>query len=306
MRNRNLILFSLLVLAVAFATGCAKRGLTKSDMDRGDAIEAKIARAEKMGIKNCNPKELAAAKATLAHARHEAAEKNYDKAEVDAYFAAADKAADDLIAMIGPCMEKMTPKPIAMAAAPTVTLTAEPETIMKGECATLTWSSTDATGAEIDQGIGDVGTSGSRKVCPPESIRYTITGAGAGGTATSSATVNVTQVVAAPMMENIHFDFDQSFIRGDAKPILGNVAAYMKKNPGANLQIEGHCDERGTSEYNIALGQRRADSTRKYLSNLGIDGKRISTISYGEEKPADPGHNEAAWAKNRRAVFVIR
>jgi len=80
----------------------------------------------------------------------------------------------------------------------------------------------------------------------------------------------------------------------------------MKKNPGAKVQIEGHCDERGTPEYNLALGQRRADSTKKYLVNLGIDGSRLSTISYGEEKPADPGHNEAAWAKNRRAVFDIR
>ncbi|HSM00214.1 MAG TPA: peptidoglycan-associated lipoprotein Pal [Candidatus Limnocylindria bacterium] len=246
MRNRNLILFSLLVLAVAFATGCAKRGMTKSDMDRGDAIEAKIARAEKMGIKNCNPKELAAAKATLAHARHEAMEKKYNKAEVDGYFAAADKAADDLIALIGPCMEKMTPKPIG-----------EPTT----------------------------------GVAPP---------------APPPPPPPVAQPAAMPMLENIHFDFDKSFIRGDAKPVLGEVAAYMKKNAGAKLQVEGHCDERGTSEYNIALGQRRADSTRKYLTNLGVDGSRISTISYGEEKPADPGHNEAAWAKNRRAVFVIR
>jgi peptidoglycan-associated lipoprotein len=305
MRNRNLILFSLLVLAVAFATGCAKRGMTKSDMDRGDAIEAKIARAEKMGIKDCNPKELAYAKATLYHARHEAMEKNYNKAEVDGYFAAADKAADNLIALIGPCMEKMTPKPIAMAASPTATLTAEPGTIEKGACATLTWSSTDATGATIDQGIGDVGTSGSRQVCPPATITYALTAKGAGGTATSSATVNV-KPAGMVMLENIHFDFDKSFIRSDAKPVLEKVAAYMKKNPDAKLQIEGHCDERGTSEYNIALGQRRADSTRKYLSNLGVDGSRISTISYGEEKPADPGHNEAAWAKNRRAVFVIR
>ncbi len=306
MRNRNLILFSLLVLAVALTTGCAKRGMTKSDMDRGDAIEAKIARAEKMGVKNCDPKALAAAQATLAHARHEAREGHYNDAEVAAYFAAADKAADGLIALVGPCMEKMTPKPLAMAAAPTVTLTAEPGTIEKGGCAILTWSSTEATGATIDQGIGDVGTSGNRQVCPPESITYAITAKGAGGTATSSATVNVMQRAAMPMLENIHFDYDKSFIRDDAKPVLREVAAFMKKNPGAKVQIEGHCDERGTPEYNLALGQRRADSTKKYLVNLGIDGSRLSTISYGEEKPADPGHNEAAWAKNRRAVFDIR
>jgi peptidoglycan-associated lipoprotein len=106
--------------------------------------------------------------------------------------------------------------------------------------------------------------------------------------------------------ENIHFDFDKSFIRNDAKPTLQSVADYMKKNPDAKLQIEGHCDERGTSEYNIALGQRRADSAMKYLTNLGVAGDRVSTITYGEEKPADPGHNEAAWAKNRRGVFVLR
>jgi peptidoglycan-associated lipoprotein len=306
MRNRNLILFSLLVLAVAFATGCAKRGMTKSDMDRGDAIAAKIARAEKMGVKNCDPKALADAKATLAHALHEAREGHYNDAEIAAYFAAADKAADDLIALIGPCMEKMTPKPLAVAAVPTVTLAAEPGTIEKGACATLTWSSTDATGATIDQGIGDVETSGNRQVCPPGTITYAITAKGAGGTATSSATVNVMQPPAMPMLENIHFDFDKSFIRADAKPVLGKVAAFLKKNPGAKLQIEGHCDERGTPEYNLALGQRRANSAMKYLVNLGIDASRLSTISYGEEKPADPGHNEAAWAKNRRAVFDIR
>lgn len=74
----------------------------------------------------------------------------------------------------------------------------------------------------------------------------------------------------------------------------------MSKNADANIRIEGHCDERGTSEYNLALGDRRANSAKKYLVDLGISAERLSTISYGEEKPADPGHNEAAWAKNRR------
>jgi len=304
MRNRNLLLLSLLILAVAFAAGCAKRQLTKGEMDRADAIAAKIAKAEKMGAIDCAPRELAAAQAELDHARHEAVEHQYGDKEIEAYFAAADKAADALLAKTIPCWEAKQPKP---AAAPTVTLTANPGTVVKGQCATLSWSTTDATGASIDQGIGNVETSGQRQVCPPDTITYAITATGAGGTATSSATINVTQPVAMPPgLENIYFDFDKAFIRNDAKPILENVAAYMKKNPGAMLQIEGHCDERGTSEYNMALGQRRADSTKKYLVNLGVDGSRLSTISYGEEKPADPGHNEAAWAKNRRAVFVLR
>ena len=304
MRTRYLLLLTLLILAVAFATGCAKRGLTKSEMDRADAIAAKIAKAESMGALECAPKELAIAKAELDHARHEAAE-HHEKAEE--YFAAAEKAADALLAKTIPCWEAKQPKP---AAAPTVSLTATPGTIEKGKCATLAWTSANATDASIDQGIGSVGTSGERQVCPPETITYMITAKGPGGAATSSATVTVmpppAPMVEAAMFENIHFDFDKSFIREDAKPTLGNVAAYLKKNPNAKLQIEGHCDERGTSEYNMALGQRRADSAKKYLVNLGVAGSRLSTITYGEERPADPGHNEAAWAKNRRAVFVLR
>jgi peptidoglycan-associated lipoprotein len=306
MRNRNLLLVSLLILVVAFAAGCAKRQLTRSELDRAEAIEAKIARAGKMGANDCAPKELAIAITTLDHARHEAAE-HHENAEE--YFAEADKAADALLSKTIPCWAAKAPKPLAgAAAAPTVTLSASPGTIEKGKCATLAWSTTDATGASIDQGIGNVGTSGQRQVCPPDTITYAITATGAGGTATSSATVNVMQppMAKAPMFENIHFDFDRSFIRNNAKPILQEVAAYMKKTPGAKLLIEGHCDERGTSEYNIALGQRRADATKKYLTNLGVDGGRLSTISYGEERPADPGHNESAWARNRRAVFIIR
>jgi peptidoglycan-associated lipoprotein len=110
----------------------------------------------------------------------------------------------------------------------------------------------------------------------------------------------------AMKFENIRFDFDKAFIREDAKPILQAVAAYLKKNPGAKILIEGHCDERGTSEYNVALGDRRAHAARKYLEGLGVQGSRLSTISYGEERPLDPGHDEAAWAKNRRAAFVLQ
>jgi peptidoglycan-associated lipoprotein len=106
--------------------------------------------------------------------------------------------------------------------------------------------------------------------------------------------------------ENIRFDFDKSFIREDAKPILQAVADYLKKNPGAKILIEGHCDERGTSEYNMALGDRRAHAARKYLEALGVPRSRLSTISYGEERPLDPGHDEEAWAKNRRAAFVLQ
>jgi peptidoglycan-associated lipoprotein len=308
MRNRNLLFVSLLILAVAFAAGCAKRQMTKSEMDRADTIAAKIAKAESMDAKDCAPRELATAHAELDHARHEATERHYNDAEIEEYFVAADKSADALLAKTIPCWEAKQAKMAAvpLVAVPAVTFTASPDTIEKGKCATLAWSTTDATGASIDQGIGSVGTSGDRQVCPPDTITYTITATGEAGTKTASVTVNVMQPAAALMFENIHFDFDKSFIRNDAKPILEKVAAYLKKTPEAKLQIEGHCDERGTSEYNLALGQRRADAAKKYLANLGVDGGRLSTISFGEEKPADPGQNESAWARNRRAVFVLR
>ena len=111
---------------------------------------------------------------------------------------------------------------------------------------------------------------------------------------------------AASMFADIHFDFDKSFIREDAKPVLAKVADYLKKNPGSKVQIEGHCDERGTAEYNMALGARRAESAKKYLLSLGVKGGQLSTVSYGKEKPLDPGHDETAWAKNRRDHFVLK
>ncbi|MCL5966385.1 MAG: peptidoglycan-associated lipoprotein Pal [Deltaproteobacteria bacterium] len=112
------------------------------------------------------------------------------------------------------------------------------------------------------------------------------------------------ETVESHAFENIHFDFDKSLIREDDKPILRKVADDLKKNLSVKITIEGHCDERGTAEYNMALGERRATSAKKYLEGLGIAADRMSTVSYGKERPLDPGHNEEAWARNRRAVFV--
>lgn len=112
-------------------------------------------------------------------------------------------------------------------------------------------------------------------------------------------------VYESSLLKDIHFDFDKYNIRhGDAE-ILKENAEILKKFPNLKIQIEGHCDERGTNEYNLALGERRANSAKNYLISLGISADRLTTISYGEERPLDPGHNEEAWAKNRRAHFVI-
>jgi peptidoglycan-associated lipoprotein len=105
--------------------------------------------------------------------------------------------------------------------------------------------------------------------------------------------------------ENIHFDFDSAVLNYQAQELLKQKAAWLRANPSENVVIEGHCDERGTNAYNLALGERRAESARSFLINLGISAARLTTISYGEEKPLDPGHNEEAWAKNRRDAFVL-
>jgi peptidoglycan-associated lipoprotein len=105
--------------------------------------------------------------------------------------------------------------------------------------------------------------------------------------------------------EDIHFDFDKYNLLPMAQQILQKKAEWLRNNPDVSVIIEGHCDERGTNEYNLALGDRRAESAKAYLVDLGIARSRLTTVSYGEERPVDPGHNEVAWAKNRRAHFSI-
>jgi peptidoglycan-associated lipoprotein len=116
--------------------------------------------------------------------------------------------------------------------------------------------------------------------------------------------VQVTQEMKS-LFVDIHFDFDKSLIKDGDKPTLQKIAEYLKQHPRSKIRIEGNCDERGTAEYNMALGERRADSARKYLINLGVPAGKILTVSFGKEKPVDPGHSEDAWAKNRRDHFDI-
>jgi peptidoglycan-associated lipoprotein len=105
--------------------------------------------------------------------------------------------------------------------------------------------------------------------------------------------------------ENVHFAYDSSALTATAQIILDQKAKWLIENPNVNVIIEGHCDERGTVAYNLALGERRAESAKRYLLDLGVPAARLSTVSYGEESPLDPGKNEEAWARNRRAQFTI-
>ncbi len=103
--------------------------------------------------------------------------------------------------------------------------------------------------------------------------------------------------------QTVYFDFDSYDIRPDAKPLLAEAAKRLRQFPQISLRLEGHCDERGTADYNLALGEKRANAVRDYLVGLGVERARLATVSYGKERPADPGHDEAAWARNRRVEF---
>jgi peptidoglycan-associated lipoprotein len=125
-------------------------------------------------------------------------------------------------------------------------------------------------------------------------------------TADSGATTPVVPVVAAPVLGDINFEFDSSALSATAQEQLKQNAAWMQASTSQSVTIEGHCDERGTAEYNIALGEHRANSAKQFMISLGVSDAKISTISFGEERPLDPGHNEDAWAKNRRGHFVAK
>lgn len=113
------------------------------------------------------------------------------------------------------------------------------------------------------------------------------------------------EVSESSKLKDVHFAFDRSDISAEARKILKESADFLKQSPDAKIQIEGHCDERGSTSYNLALGERRAATVRDYLVSLGVTAEMLSTISYGEEKPVDPEHNEEAWAKNRRGHMII-
>jgi peptidoglycan-associated lipoprotein len=134
---------------------------------------------------------------------------------------------------------------------------------------------------------------------------------GGPGTGTSGITSETTrtqrfqQAVQEFQNQDINFDFDQYDLRPDARAILDRKAAFLNENGSVRTQVEGHCDERGTSAYNMVLGERRANAAKQYLATTGISASRMATISYGKERPLDPGHNEAAWSRNRRDHFVV-
>jgi len=200
--------------------------------------------------------------------------------------------------------------------------TAEPGTIEPGQSSTLRWSISGATDMSIDHGVGAVQSSGMRQVFPRTSTSYTLTARGPGGMDSRSVTVELSNAPPPPppaprppqitglellsqQGQDAFFDLDMSEIRADGRDALTHDAALLKQifqqDPNFTVVVEGHCDERGSAEYNLALGDRRATAAKDFLVQLGVPADRLKTISYGKERPQCTEATEDCWQKNRRA-----
>ncbi len=227
------------------------------------------------------------------------------------------------VMMLGACGKKKLPPPPPppppAPAAPTAAISASPNSIQAGQSASLTWQTSNATDVSID-GIGAVQPNGSQSVSPTDSTTYHLTAKGAGGTQEASARITVTQAPAPPPpppsateqelfsqnVKDVYFDYDKAEVRGDQQGSLQADVQFLTQHPNVNITIEGHCDERGSTEYNIALGDKRATAVKSALVAAGINASRIKTISYGKEKPFCSESNEACWQQNRRGHFVYQ
>jgi peptidoglycan-associated lipoprotein len=201
-------------------------------------------------------------------------------------------------------------------AQPTVSLQASPTSIEPGDSSTLSWTSTDATQLTLAPDVGSVTAQGSTKVTPSSSTSYTLTASGPGGSASSSARITV--ATAAPPskseltmdelftkeVRDAYFDFNKADVRSDARDALAKTADFLRNYPQIKVTIEGHCDERGSTEYNLALGDRRASAVKQYLISLGISADRLNTVSFGKEKPFCMQTTEDCYQQNRRGHFV--
>jgi peptidoglycan-associated lipoprotein len=229
-----------------------------------------------------------------------------------------------LVAIAG-CKKKEQPiapmetaPPATAALKPMAKITATPAVISAGDQVQLSWRTSDANSVSID-GIGDVPTSGVKTVTPTESTTYHLVARGDGGStdATANVTVNSQPAVSVPSttvsaeddfkahVQDIFYDYDTYDIRSDAQATLSRDAAYLGGHPDVKIVIGGYCDERGSNEYNLALGQNRADAAKNALVTAGVAASRIRVISYGKEKPFCSESTEECWQQNRRAGFTL-
>jgi len=211
---------------------------------------------------------------------------------------------------------KPVPPPTAAAPAPVASMSVSPESVDRGQTVELTWNTQNATTVTID-GMGAVDASGSKQITAQESTTYHLQANGAGGSAEASARLTVTEPkkevatvsdeeLFARNVKDIFFNYDNAAIRNDEEAMVNTDAQFLLSHPNMQLLIEGHCDERGSEDYNMVLGNSRAKSVRDALIQQGIKADRIKMISLGKEKPfCTAAENDSCWSQNRRAHFVL-
>jgi peptidoglycan-associated lipoprotein len=223
------------------------------------------------------------------------------------------------IMTLGACKKKVAPPPPPPPpppAAPTASLSANPNTVDKGQSSTLTWQTTNATDVTID-GIGAVQPNGSQQVTPEDSTTYHLMAKGPGGNQEATARVTVNQPPPPPPqptasdqqlfsqnVKDLYFDYDKYDVRADQQGAIQADAQFLAQHASITFTVEGHCDERGSTEYNLALGDNRANAVKNALVQAGVNASRIKTISYGKEKPFCTESNEQCWQQNRRGHFA--
>jgi peptidoglycan-associated lipoprotein len=228
------------------------------------------------------------------------------------------------IMFLGACHKKAAPPPPPPPPPPastTASLTANPESVDKGQSTTLTWQTSNATDVSIG-GIGAVQANGSQQVTPADSTTYTLTAKGPGGTQEATARVTVNMPAAPPPpttqssateeelfsqnVKDIYFGYDKSDIGSDQQSSIQDDVNFLKQHPNIHFTVEGHCDERGSTEYNLALGDSRAGAVKGALVSAGVGGDSVKIVSYGKEKPFCSESNEQCWQQNRRGHFVYQ
>ena len=224
--------------------------------------------------------------------------------------------------LFGACHNKKQPPPPPPPPAPpspTASIAVNPTSVQAGQSASLTWQTTNATDVSID-GIGAVQPNGSQSVSPTDSTTYHLVAKGAGGSQEATARLTVTQAPPPPPptpsvtdedlfnqnVKDVYFDYDKADIRGDQQSSIQADAQFFSQHQNMSFTIEGHCDERGSTEYNLALGDQRASAVKNALTAAGVSASRIKTISYGKEKPFCTESNEACWQQNRRGHLVYQ
>jgi peptidoglycan-associated lipoprotein len=211
------------------------------------------------------------------------------------------------------------PPPTVSAPAPTAAIQVTPNAINPGDSAVLTWKTTNASDVSIE-GVGQVATAGTMNVKPTESTNYHLIARGDGGSADATArlTLNAPQAPASNLNENdmddalfhqnvqdIFYDYDSYDVRPDVQPVIQKDAAFLNQHTNIKVVIGGYCDERGSTEYNLSLGENRANAAKQALVSAGVSPDRLRTVSYGKEKQFCTDHSESCWQQNRRAQFSV-